>query len=312
MRCFAALSAVLSDAAASASGLAGSAGPAGPGQSIRLPGILTMVAHRAHFASAEPVYKRWRARQDGQQVTRWAGTDRGVKPVAAFVAEAKIAAFWPYREGAVKIADAFDMTLIEFALAYLRVLASWAGDQPLLAACHPTGPPPCVAEDMTVLAGRLACAGGPAPDQARPVGAAPGPDSGTAVRSITSHGSPPAPPGPASADVTAAGGLAGSAARGVADRAARLVAVAADVVASVLANPGIAPGDTADAAGGVVRALLAEPADSVADRLTYSVAEITERIAADASVIGAAQAVRLLAAVRRLDAVLTGIIGGDR
>ncbi|MGH3171215.1 MAG: hypothetical protein ACRDN0_35780, partial [Trebonia sp.] len=157
VRCFAALSAVLSDAAAAGVRK----------QPIRLPGILTMVAHRAHFASAEPVYKRWRAKQDGQPVTRWAGTDRTVKPVTAFVAEAKIAAFWPYREGAVKIADAFDMTLTEFTLAYLRVLASWAEEHPLLAACHPGGPPPCVTEDMAVLAGRLAHPGGLAPDAAR-------------------------------------------------------------------------------------------------------------------------------------------------
>jgi hypothetical protein len=300
VRCFAALSAVLSDAVG-AGGFAGA-------ESIRLPGILTMVAHRAHFASAEPVYKRWRAKQDGQPVPRWAGADRSVKPVAAFVAEAKIAAFWPYREGAVKIADAFDMTLTEFTLAYLRVLASWAGDHPLLAACHPAGPPPCVIEDMTVLAGRLACA---------------------TPASITSQGSPSPPPGPASADATGAGGGAGGlgglggtgiggrtgalgSTGGVGDRAARLVAVAAGVVASVLANPGIAPSDAADAAGGEVRVLLAEPADSVADRLTYSVAEFAERVADDATVIGAAQAVRLRAAIRRLDAVLTGILGGDQ
>jgi hypothetical protein len=226
------------------------------GQSIRLPGILTAVAHRAHFASAEPVYKRWRAKQDGQPVTRWAGTDRTVKPVAAFIAEAKIAAFWPYREGVVKIADAFDMTLTEFTLAYLRVLASWAGENPLLAACHPAGPPPCIAEDMAVLTGRLALSG-----------------------DVSGH-------------------------------AARLAAAGAEVVEAVLTHPGLTPTEAVDTAGGEVRSLLAEPADSIADRVTCSVAELTERIVADATAIDAAQATRLLSALRRLDAVLSGIAGG--
>lgn len=251
-RCFAALSTVLSDAVAREA-----KAPDGPGQSIRLPGILTIVARSAHFASAEPVYKRWRARQDGQPVTRWAGMDPTVKPVAAFISEAKIAAFWPYREGVVKIADAFDMTLTEFALAYLRVLASWAGEHPLLAACHPAGPPPCVAEDMAVLAGRLAVSDG-------------------------------------------------------ARRGARLGEVAANVVAAALADPGITSADAAGAAAAEVGSLLAEPANSIAERVSDSVAELTERIAADDHVIGMAQATRLLAALRQLDAMLSGVTGGRR
>lgn len=259
VRCFTALSAVLSDAAASATLASATTVPRAGGQPIRLPGVLTMVAHRAHFASAEPVYKRWRARQDGQPVARWAGTDRTVKPVTAFVAEAKIAAFWPYREGAVKIADAFDMTLTEFTLAYLRVLASWAGEHPLLAACHPAGPPPCVAEDMAVIAGRLAYPGGLMPQ-------------------VSAH----------------------------------LAAVAAEVVTAVLADPCVTPAEAADAAAVEVRSLLAEPADSIADRVTSSVSELAERITTDDHVIGAAQASRLLSALRRLDAVLTSVTGASR
>ena len=71
------------------------------------------------------------------------------------VAEAKIVGFWPYREGALQVADAFDMTLTEVAATYLRALAAWASDDIPLAACHPDGPPPCVAEDMAVLAARI-------------------------------------------------------------------------------------------------------------------------------------------------------------
>lgn len=75
-----------------------------------------------------------------------------IEPGAAFVAEAKVTAFWPYREGVIKIADAFDMAPFEWAAAYLRALAAWAGDNRPLAACHPVDPPGCVAEDMKVLA----------------------------------------------------------------------------------------------------------------------------------------------------------------
>ena len=258
-RCFTALSAVLSEHRGA--------------PPIRVPGILTKVARRAHFASAEPVYKRWRAKQDGQPIARWSGTDGAVNPVAAFVAEAKIAAFWPYREGVVKIADAFDMTLTEFVLAYLRVLAAWAGEHPLLAACYPAGPPPCVAEDMRVLAERVGYPGGSAAGQA------------------------------------AASGDASSGAEPDA-RVARLASVAGDVVGAVLANPAVTSAEATAAAQSDVRALLAEPANSIADRVTYSVAELTERIAADGTVIGAVQAARLLTALRELDAVLSGVLTG--
>jgi len=114
--------------------------------------LLKRVAQRANFASAEPVYRRWRHKQDGQPVVRWAGADPSVKPGAALVAEAKIAAFWPYREGVIEVSDAFDMTAAEWAAAYLRALAAWAADNRPLAACRPAGPPGCVTEDMAVLA----------------------------------------------------------------------------------------------------------------------------------------------------------------
>jgi hypothetical protein len=130
---------------------------------IELSGLLTLVARQAHYAGAEPVYRRYRGKQRGQQITRWAGQDPDIKPTAAFVAEAKILAFWPYREGVIEVADAFDMTPSEWAAAYLRALAAWAGDERPLAACRPAGPPRCVLEDMLV----LACAATPAGDTER-------------------------------------------------------------------------------------------------------------------------------------------------
>jgi len=146
VRCYAALSAVLAEHAAR--DIAGRRRQ----PPIQPRAVLTKVARRAHFASAEPVYRRWRHKQDGQPIVRWAGRDPAVKPGAALVAEAKITAFWPYREGVIKVADAFDMTPAEWAAAYLRALAAWAGDDRPLAACHPAGPPECVIEDMAVLA----------------------------------------------------------------------------------------------------------------------------------------------------------------
>jgi len=150
VRCYIALSAILAEQRASQA----------PGECrrqppIQVPGILTEVARRAHFASAEPVYKRWRAKPDGQHVGRWAGPSPAIKPGVAFVAEAKIVSFWPYREGILEVADAFDMTRTEIAASYLRALAAWASEDTLLAACHPAGPPECVTEDMEVLAGRF-------------------------------------------------------------------------------------------------------------------------------------------------------------
>ena len=148
VRDYAALGAVLTDhwAAATAAGR-----PEQP--TIQLAGLLSLVAKRAHYAGAEPVYRRYRGKQPGSAISRWAGTESAVRPSAAFLAEARIAAFWPYREGVLEVADAFDMTRTEWATAYLRALAVWAADNRPLAAYHPGGPPPCVPEDMATIAG---------------------------------------------------------------------------------------------------------------------------------------------------------------
>ena len=130
---------------------------------IQLPGLLSLVAKRAHYAGAEPVYRRYRGKQVGAPILRWAGADSPMRPSAAFVAEARIAAFWRYREGVLKVADAFDMTRVEWATAYLRALASWAAEDRPLAAYVPAGAPLCVPEDMAVIAGvHVPWAAGPA------------------------------------------------------------------------------------------------------------------------------------------------------
>lgn len=119
----------------------------------QLAGMLSLVAQRAHYAGAEPVYRRYRRKQQGAPILRWAGSESPMRPAAAFLAEARIAAFWPYREGVLEVADTFDMTRAEWAAAYLQALAAWTiGDRPL-AAYVPAGAPPCVAEDMAVIAG---------------------------------------------------------------------------------------------------------------------------------------------------------------
>ena len=117
------------------------------------PGLLKAVARGANFASAS-VFNRWTANQSGSGFKRWAGADPSIKPGEAFVAEAKIVSFWPYRQGAIDVADAFDMPLPEVAAAYMRALGAWADSHPVLAACLPVGVPRCIAEDMHVLASR--------------------------------------------------------------------------------------------------------------------------------------------------------------
>jgi hypothetical protein len=92
---------------------------------IQLPGLLKLVAEHGHYAGAEPVYRRYRHRQQGQQILRLAGPDPGIRPSAAFLAEARAVTFWPYREGVIEVADAFDMSRAEWAAAYLRALAAW-------------------------------------------------------------------------------------------------------------------------------------------------------------------------------------------
>jgi len=148
MRDYAALRAVLTDHAVAATTTGRHEQP-----TIQLAGLLSLVAKRAHYAGAEPVYRRYRGKQHGAPILRWAGTESAVRPSAAFLAEARIAVFWPYREGVLEVADAFDMTRDEWAAAYLRTLAAWAADERPLAAYHPGGPPPCVSEDMAVIAG---------------------------------------------------------------------------------------------------------------------------------------------------------------
>lgn len=147
VRCFDALAGILS--AYRPSWLGGRWGQ----RAISPAGLLKDVASRAHF-SAEAVYQRWRAGQSDQALRRWAGPEPGISPREAFVCEAKIVSFWPYRAGALAIADDFEMTLTEVAASYLRALGAWAGDNLALAACSPAGPPPCVSEDVAVLARR--------------------------------------------------------------------------------------------------------------------------------------------------------------
>jgi hypothetical protein len=161
VRDYGALRAVLADhAAASSPGGSAAGGSATGGPRCRpsgeLPGLLKLVAERAHYAGAEPVYRRYRDKQHGQPVTRWAGADPRAKPTAAFLAEAKITGFWPYRDGVVMIADEPGLAPADLAWAYLRALADWAADDRLLAAYRPAVAPACVREDMAVLAAAYA------------------------------------------------------------------------------------------------------------------------------------------------------------
>jgi hypothetical protein len=118
------------------------------------PHLLKDVARGAHFSSAESVYQRWRAQQGDDSIKRWAGDDPRIRPREAFLSEAKLVSFWSYRMGVLAVADRFEMSLAEVAEAYFRVLGLWAKNAPVLAACLPAGPPPCVSEDMEVFAVR--------------------------------------------------------------------------------------------------------------------------------------------------------------
>lgn len=115
------------------------------------PPSLTDIARQTHTAPAT-LYKWWGTRQGGQTIPRWAGQDNAFKPGTAFMAEAKIVSFWPYRSGCLHIADAFDMSPAETARAYYRSLAAWASDVPILAACRPSGQPGCTGEDFEIIA----------------------------------------------------------------------------------------------------------------------------------------------------------------
>jgi len=253
LRCFTALSAILAEYRAAAQPYQCRSQP-----SIRRPSLMVEVADRAYVAH-ESVYRRWRAKQTGQAIVRWAGQDSSVKPVAALVAEAKIVGFWPYREGALQVADAFDMTLTEVAATYLRALAAWASDDIPLAACHPDGPPPCVAEDMAVLAAR-----------------------------IEQH-----------ADVPPR------------RRAARLAELAHTIISHVLADASITPLGAFNAVRDEVLRLLTEP-DSIVDRVTWSVAELSDRMmhrAEDETLLDAEEATRLITALRALLSQLAEVSG---
>jgi len=142
LRYFAALSELLAELVA---------GDRRPSPQIAPRGLVTEVARRAHFAAHETLYKRFRPDWEGP-IPRWAGSDEGVKPRSALVAEAKIVSFWPYRDNVVRLADKPDVLVQEVAEAYLLALAEWASAELPLAACRPAGAPACVAEDMAVIA----------------------------------------------------------------------------------------------------------------------------------------------------------------
>lgn len=126
------------------------------------PPSLSVIARMVSAAPAT-LYNWWGADQGAQTVARWAGPDPTVKPSLAFMAEAKVVSFWPYRSGCLSVADAFDMNMTELLSAYYRTLAVWATDRVTLANCRPSGAPSCVAEDLAVIA-RFA-PGGPANDR---------------------------------------------------------------------------------------------------------------------------------------------------
>lgn len=298
VREYAALRAVLADHAAvpaSGSGSGSGSVPASASASapasgrlaqppIQLPGLLKLVAERAHYAGAEPVYRRYRSKQHGQPIQRWAGTDPGVKPGAAFIAEARIVSFWPYREGVIEVGDAFDMTRTEWATAYLRALATWAADNCPLAAYHPGGPPPCVSEDLAVIVG----------------------GSGSLAD---------APSAAAQADRLAAqADRLGAHADRLAAQAGRLAALAGDVVRCVLSDASITPLGAFNAVRDEVRSLLRPPPEELTEQVLRAVAALSDRIlhAADGeTVITPGQASRLRATLGGLATLLGQRAGGD-
>lgn len=220
---------------------------------IQVPGILTEVARRMHFSSREPVYKRWRARQGSRQIPRWAGTDPAIRPAAAFIDEAKIVAFWPYRAGVIDVADAFDMTAVEILTAYLRSLAAWASDHVTLAACLPPSPPACVIEDMEVFAMRET------------------------------------------------------------ERTPRLIGLCHTVAELVLADPSMTPLGAFNAVRDEVSHLYSDP-ERIADRVNYSMAELSDRLMRGAicgTVVDADQARQILASLNELKWLLTSGVTAD-
>ena len=120
------------------------------------PPSLARVAARSGVIAQSTMYNYWSQVQGSKTIARWAPSEAAVSPGAAFIAEAKVVSFWPYRSGLLHVADAMEMSVPEVTFGYLRSVAAWAADQPVLAACEPIAAPGCVHEDMTVLARRAA------------------------------------------------------------------------------------------------------------------------------------------------------------
>jgi hypothetical protein len=206
-------------------------------------GLVTEVARRSHFSAHETLYKRFRSEWEGP-IERWAGADDAVKPRNALVAEAKIVSFWAYRDGIVRLADRPEVTLPEVAEAYLHALASWARDDGPLAACRPTGPPGCVAEDMGILAALW-------------------------LRQAAAERMIPAP---------RAGAQAGSERDQVSEKAHQLDRLARVVVRHVLDDPATSPEQAVAAVRDDLRKLLADPMDPVLDQLTRAAGQLSARL----------------------------------
>lgn len=246
-------------------------------------GLITEVARRANFSAHETVYKRFRSEWDGP-IARWAGTDETVKPRNALVAEAKIVSFWAYRNGVLQIAGRFAMSLPEVTEAYLRALATWAADDIPLAACRPAGAPPCVAEDMEVLARAWLQRGVPAPRM-------------TAEPASVSLRAGPEKAMPAASSV-------------VSEKSRQLCALAEAIVASVLDDPTITPAGAFDAVRDELAAILALPTDPVADQLGSAAVQLSERLRHQAPgevILTPQEASRLLAVLTALSGLLARI-----
>lgn len=270
LRYFRALSDLLAD-------LVTGSGPAPPGppphrQQIAPRALITEVARRAQFAAHETLYKRFRSEWEGP-IARWAGTDEAVKPRNALVAEAKIVSFWPYREAVLRLASQPGVALQEVAAAYLRALATWAGDDTPLAACRPAGPPACVAEDMRVLAALWL------------------------RRAIAARMIPAPRPGTRDRDP-------------LADKAGQLEGLAREVVSLLLADRAMTADKAVDAMRDDVGQLLADPTDPVLDQLTQAATQLSDRLARrspDDRPVTAVQARHLLALLAPLTTQLSQI-----